>query len=155
MAEAEAGADLMAEETESLVAEARLPAYLTTDSDVSEDNVDLAHVFPIPGATHDDEAGTSATATTSNTPVPVPPPTVTTAVPNTLARILDTLTHQQGSMQAEQAHRHKVQNYTLSRDQTAAGCHENAGPSATANTTTNVHLLLWMLRDTLPLHWSA
>ena len=95
--------------TSSRGAEARLPAYLTTDSDVSEDNVDLAHVFPIPGATHDDEAGTSATATTSNTPVPVPPPTVTTAVPNTLARILDTLTHQQGSMQAEQAHRHKVQ----------------------------------------------
>lgn len=71
-AEAKAGTDPLAAEAKALAtAEARLPAYLATNSD---DDKDFIPYFPAPRAAHDDRAGPShATTTSTDTTALVPP----------------------------------------------------------------------------------
>lgn len=92
-AEAQAEEDPLAALDKSLAAaEARLLAYLATDS---EDDKDFIPTFTAPRATHDDKAGLSGADTIHKTSPLVPPPVVTAVevtIPDTLAQILQTLT---------------------------------------------------------------
>jgi hypothetical protein len=72
---AEAEANPLRAETEALAAaEARLPSYLTLDSNDLDDNGGFVPTFPAPRAAHDDEAGLSVATTTFDTSAMAPPP---------------------------------------------------------------------------------
>ncbi|RLN11268.1 hypothetical protein C2845_PM09G07480 [Panicum miliaceum] len=120
-AEAEGAADPTAAEAASLAAaEARLPTYLATDSEDSEDDEDYIPSVAVHREAHDSEAGPSGAGAAADTEgavhhelsPPTPPPVIAAQVTvlDTLATILQALTEEQrrsnerqDRLQAEQA----------------------------------------------------
>ena len=90
--------------------EARLPQYLATDSENSEDDEDYTPTVPVRRAAHDDEAGPSGAVAPCHDLTPPTPPLVTVAqvtVPDMIAAFLQTLIDQQRISPSSRADRQK------------------------------------------------